>query len=211
MPGEGAQGGLLLGEIAFQLVAQRLQFVQVGFHVFGQHVLEPLTHALGQNRCLAVRADRQLQRTVGHDAPHVEIAPVGDVGHIQKVAHESPEALGPSDFVRFDGGDDADIVAPHVPRPGSPTANGPHVLVLVDEGLNRFRERIGEDPHPCMRAALQQKVQFFLGDLRSSEDVERETFGFQEDGELCIHGKRMERGFVSGLVRDSVGGSRLRR
>ena len=60
--------------------------------------------------------------------------------------------------------------------------------MLVDEGLNRFGERIGEDPHPCMGAALQQEVQFFFGDFRPSEDVERETFGFQEDGELRIHG-----------------------
>ena len=108
VPCEGAQGGLLLGEIAFQFAAQSLQFLQVGFHVFGQHVLEPLTHALGQNRCLAVCADGQLQRAVGHDAPHVEVTPVGDVGHIQKVAHQSPETLGPTHLARFDGGDDAD-------------------------------------------------------------------------------------------------------
>ena len=78
-------------------------------------------------------------------------------------------------------------------------ANGLHVLVLVDECLNRFRKRVCEDPHPGMGAALQQKVQFFFGDFRPSEDVERETFGFQEDGELRIHGVKdgvMERRLV---------------
>ena len=75
------------------------------------------SHAFGQNGGFAIGADREFQRTVGDDATHVEIAPVGHVGHVQQVSHQSAKSDGPLDFSRLDGGHDADVVSSNLPRP----------------------------------------------------------------------------------------------
>ena len=66
--------------------------------------------------------------------------------------------------------------------------NGPDVGVPDDQLLDGFTEGRGKYPHTGVRAAFQEEVKLFLGDFRASEDVEGETFGLQEDGELGIHG-----------------------
>ena len=187
VPREGAKGRLFLGEVSLQFTAQGLQFRQVGFDILRKDIFQPLAHALGQDGRFSVCADGELEGAVGDNASHVEIASLWDVGHIEEMPHQATQAHRPPDFPRFNGGHHRDVVAPHLPRPSPPVRDGAHVLVLVDERLHRLTERRRKDANPRMGAAFEKEVQFFFGDFRPSEDVEGETFGLEEDGELGIH------------------------
>ena len=187
MSGQGPKRGLLLGKVAFQFTSECLQLIQVGFDILWQHVFEPLSHSFGQNGGFAVGADREFQRTVCDDATHVEIAPVGHVGHVQQVPHQPSKSDGPLDFSRLDGGHDADVVSADLPWPRSPSRDCPDIGVFVNQLMDRLAERGCKHSNPGMRTAFEKEMQLFLGDFRASEDVEGEAFGLQEDGELGIH------------------------
>ena len=186
--GQGPERGLFLGKIAFQFPSEGLQFIEVGFDIFRQHVFQPLSHALGQNGSFSIGADREFERAIGHDAPHVKVTTIRHIGHVEQVSHQATESNGPFDFTGLDGGHDADVVSSDLPRPCAPSGNGPDVGMPVDQRLDGFAEGRGKHPHAGMGAAFEKEVKFFLGDFRASEDVEGETFGLQEDGELGIHG-----------------------
>lgn len=188
MSGQSPERGLFLGKIALQFTSERLQFIEVGFDILRQHVFKPLAHALGQDGGFAICADREFERAVGHDAAHVEVTAIGHIGHVEQVSHQSAESNGPFDLSRLNGGHDADVVSSNVPRPCAPSGNGPNVVMSVDQPLDGLTEGRSEHPHAGVGAALEEEVKFFLGDFRASEDVEGETFGLQEDGELGIHG-----------------------
>ena len=158
MSGQRPERGLFLGKVAFQFTSEGLQFIEVGFDVLRQHIFQPLAHALGQNGSFAIGADREFERAVGHDAPHVEVTSLRYICHIEQMPHQSAESNGPFDLARLDGGHDADVVSSNLPRPCAPMGNGPDVGMPVDQRLNGLTEGRGEHPHAGVGAAFEEEV-----------------------------------------------------